>query len=152
MLGFEPRSSARTASALFLLASYSNSYQFHVKVYLRLVCLCLSWLSGRWKGLNMYPIPGCCLSHRASAERRRCREEPRSQGCGFNAKHPLAPKAGNFAGSQVMVAGAQGECTLCRRVFGWYSGIGAAGSAGCMPRQRETCRKSCASRKKGEGE
>lgn len=97
--------------------------------------------------------PACCASHTvASAERQRSREEPGCQGCGFNAKHPQAPKADTVAGSQVRAAGAQGESTSCRRVFGWCCGRGAAGSAGCVPRRRRTCRKARASRREGEEE
>lgn len=136
-----------------LLDSDSDSFQFHVKVYLRLACLCLSWLLGRWKGDGYEPPYQGAVPHIEPLQKGEDAEkEPVPQGCGFNAKHPLAPKADNFAGSQVAVAGARGERTSCRRLFGWYSGKDVAGSVGCVPKRRETCRKACASRKKGEGE
>lgn len=119
---------------------------------MRLVGLCLPWSLGGWRGLDVGPPPQGVLSLTYGLRSRKTKKDAvKNLGCVFNAKHPLAPKAGNFAGSQVRGAGAQGESTSCLRVFGWHSGKGAAGNAGCVPRRRKTCRNARASRKERRG-
>lgn len=76
-------------------------------------------------------------THRPAASEGRDEDETKRRSVDalvFSAKHPLAPKGDNSAGTSARATGGRGGSTFCRTVCEWHSGRGAAGGAGHAPR------------------
>lgn len=75
-------------------------------------------------------------THRPAASEGRDEDETkrlRVDALVFSAKHPLAPKGDNFAGTSARATGVRGGSTFCPTVCEWRSGTDAAGGAGRAP-------------------